>query len=156
MAQEFVRKLNLFEDTNKYRLPTEAEWEYACRAGTQTPFYTGECISIDHANYLGIYPGKNCPEGEARHRTVKVGSLQPNAWALYNMHGNVHEWVQDWYGDYFSNSIVDPKGPDKGESRVVRGGSWGSGACGIRSSTRSSDNPIKRRASSGFRVARDF
>jgi formylglycine-generating enzyme required for sulfatase activity len=109
MAQEFIGKLNQMEGTNKYRLPTEAEWEYACRAETKTPFYTGECISTDQANYNGNYPAKNCPKEEYRKKTVKVGSFQPNAWGLYDMHGNVWEWCQDWYGDYPSKSVPDPR-----------------------------------------------
>jgi formylglycine-generating enzyme required for sulfatase activity len=97
-AQEFISKLNQMEGINKYRLPTEAEWEYACRAETKTQFFNGDCISIDQANYDGSNLGKNCPKGEYRGKTIKAGSFQPNAWGLYDMHGNVSEWVQDWYG----------------------------------------------------------
>jgi formylglycine-generating enzyme required for sulfatase activity len=154
-AQRFISKLNQMEGTNKYRLPTEAEWEYACRAGTTTPFFTGDCISTDQANYDGNYPGENCPKGQYREKTVKVGSLQPNAWGLYDMHGNVWEWCQDWYGDYPSESVVDPKGPDKGERRVLRGGSWFGTAGYIRSADRRRYNPLSIRGL-GFRVARDL
>jgi formylglycine-generating enzyme required for sulfatase activity len=156
-AQEFISKLNQMEGTNKYRLPTEAEWEYACRAGTTTPFFTGDCISTDQANYNGNYPGENCPKGQYREKTVKVGSFQPNAWGLYDMHGNVYEWCQDWYdGDYPSNSVVDPKGPDDGEKRVLRGGSWFITAWIIRSAYRGWYIPDYRNNGYGFRVARDF
>ena len=155
-TQEFIKKLNQMEGTNKYRLPTEAEWEYACRADTKTPFFTGECISTDQANYNGNYPAKNCPKGQYREKTVKVGSFQPNAWGLYDMHGNVWEWVQDWYGEYPSNSVVDPKGPDKGEGRVLRGGSWYYLAWVLRSASRYWDDPDFRSYYIGFRVARYF
>ena len=156
-TQEFISKLNQMEGTNKYRLPTEAEWEYACRAETTTPFFTGECISTDQANYNGKYPGKNCPKGEYREKTVKVGSFQPNAWGLYDMHGNVWEWCQDWYGDYPSNSVVDPKGPDKGEIPCVARRFVGQRCEGAY------DRPIATgtilataTTAIGFRVARDF
>jgi formylglycine-generating enzyme required for sulfatase activity len=156
-AQKFIRKLNHIEGTNKYRLPTEAEWEYACRAGTTTPFFTGECISTDQANYNGSSPGENCPKGQYRRKTVKVGSFQPNAWGLYDMHGNVREWCQDWFGDYPSDSVADPKGPGSGQYRVFRGGSWNYGARLIRSAERGYSLPGHRNDSrNGFRVTRDF
>jgi formylglycine-generating enzyme required for sulfatase activity len=156
MAQQFISKLNQMEGTLKYRLPTEAEWEYACRAETTTPFYTGVCISTVQANYDGKNPGKNCPKGDYRGKTVKVGSFRPNAWGLYDMHGNVWEWCQDWFGYYPSNSVVDPKGFDKGEYRVLRGGSWGIKEGGLRSAFRVGNNPDFRGSRIGFRVARDF
>jgi formylglycine-generating enzyme required for sulfatase activity len=155
-AQKFISKLNQMEGTNKYRLPTEAEWEYACRAGTTTPFFTGKCISTDQANYDGRDAGENCPKGQYREKPVEVGSFQPNVWGLHDMHGNVWEWCQDWYGDYPSNSVVDPQGPDKGESRVLRGGSWVSRARYVRSAFRYSYFPVDRFYFNGFRVARDF
>jgi formylglycine-generating enzyme required for sulfatase activity len=155
-AQKFIRKLNQIEGTNKYRLPTEAEWEYACRAGTTTPFFTGDCISTDQANYNGNYSGKNCPKGQYREKTVKVGSLQPNAWGLYDMHGNVWEWCQDWYHDYPSSPVVDPKGTDNSQICVMRGGSWNYEAWKIRSASRGGSGPDYRVDDVGFRVARDF
>jgi formylglycine-generating enzyme required for sulfatase activity len=155
-AQKFISKLNQMEGTTKYRLPTEAEWEYACRAGTKTPFFTGDCISTDQANYHAEYPTKNCPKGQYREKTVKVASFKPNAWGLYDMHGNVWEWCQDWYGDYPSKLVVDPKGPDKGEKRVIRGGSWKLLYGGVRSATRLGSTPSHYSAAMGFRVARDF
>jgi len=155
-AQEFIRKLNELEGTNKYRLPTEAEWEYACRAETMTPFFTGQCISTDQANYKGTSPGENCPKGEWREKTVKVGSFQPNSWGLYDMHGNVYEWCQDWYGEYPTSPVIDPKGPDKGERRVMRGGTYYDVARDIRSAYRHHGHPGARDKGIGFRVARDF
>jgi formylglycine-generating enzyme required for sulfatase activity len=155
-AQEFIGKLNQMEGVNRYRLPTEAEWEYACRAKTKTPFFTGNCISTDQANYNGNYSGNNCPKGEYRNKTVRVGSFQPNDWGLYDMHGNVYEWVQDWFGDYPTGSITDPNGPDNGHSRVLRGGSWYSSAWDARSAGRLRGYPGNRNDFYGFRVARDF
>jgi formylglycine-generating enzyme required for sulfatase activity len=124
-AQEFIKRLNKLDGRGrKYRLPTEAEWEYAARAGTTTPFAFGKCLSTDEANYNGNYPLKGCPEGEYRQKTIPVASLKPNAWGLYDMHGNVWEWCEDWYGDYPTKPVVDPKGPERGSARVLRGGGW--------------------------------
>jgi sulfatase modifying factor 1 len=156
-AQKFISKLNQIESTNKYRLPTEAEWEYACRAKTTTPFFTGMCISGYQANYDSYYQDENCPsEAPWRGTTVKVGSFLPNAWGLYDMHGNVWEWVEDWHGDYPSNSAVDPKGPDKGDRRVLRGGSWDRIAKFMRSAHRQRGGPNFRTTNQGFRVARNL
>ena len=155
-AQKFISKLNQLEDTDKYRLPTEAEWEYACQAETTTPFFTVECISTGQGNYNSKYPRENCPKGEYRKKTVRAGSFQPNAWGLYDMHGNVWEWCQDWYGDYSANSVADSKGSAKGEYRVLRGGSWGRDAGDLRSANRKWFNPADRNHIIGFRVARNF
>ncbi|MEI7787998.1 MAG: SUMF1/EgtB/PvdO family nonheme iron enzyme, partial [Chlorobiaceae bacterium] len=114
----------------KFRLPTEAEWEYACRAGTTTPFNTSVNITTDQANYNGNYPYNNNREGLFRENTVAVDMFAPNAWGLHNMHGNVWEWCSDWYGEKYydeckAKGIVDnPDGPKKGSNRVLRGGSW--------------------------------
>ena len=107
------------------RLPTEAQWEYACRAGTTTPFHTGQTISTDQANYDGDYVYGNGRKGIHRHKPIPVGNFKPNAWGLYDMHGNVAEWCSDWEGPYANAAILDPKGPASGLSRIVRGGSWG-------------------------------
>ncbi|MBW2406661.1 MAG: formylglycine-generating enzyme family protein [Deltaproteobacteria bacterium] len=109
-AQKFIEELNQMEDINKYRLPTEAEWEYACRAKTETAYSFG-----DEVDKLGEYAWYGDNSGG---KTKPVGKKKPNAWGLYDMHGNVWEWVQDRYGDYPTGPIPDPKGPDKGEYRV--------------------------------------
>ena len=156
-AQEFIRRLNQKQKTNGYRLPTEAEWEYACRARTKTLFYTGNCISTDQANYNGKYPMPGCAKGENRSTVISVGSFPPNAWGLYDVHGNVWEWCQGWYGNYPTGHVTDPKGPSSGKYRVLRGGGWSSLAGYCRSAFRYRFNPgFRDRYGRGFRVARDF
>lgn len=123
-CQTFCKKLQV-KDKKPYRLPTEAEWEYACRAGTTTPFHFGETISTDQANYDGNVAFGNGKKGVYRKKTMPVGSFPPNAWGLHDMHGNVWQWCQDWHGDYPQKEVVDPQGPNKGKNRVMRGGSWG-------------------------------
>ena len=147
-AQEFLAKLNLMEKIDTYRLPTEAEWEYACRAGSTTRFCFG-----DKEEKLGEYAwyGDNS-EG----KTHPVGQKQPNAWGLYDMHGNVWEWCQDWYGDYPAGPVTDPRGPDAGEYRVLRGGSWDNDTRNLRSAVRNYYYPDYRSDIIGFRVARTF
>ena len=105
-------------------LPTEAEWEYACRAGTTTPFHFGGTISTDQANYDGNYTYGNGKKGVYREKTTPVGSFPANPWGLFDMHGNVWEWCQDWYGPYPKTDITDPQSLTNGEARVLRGGSW--------------------------------
>jgi formylglycine-generating enzyme required for sulfatase activity len=150
--QEFIQKLN--QKTGKtYRLPTEAEWEYACRAGTSTPFYTGNNLTTSQANYDGNYPYNNNPKGEYRAKTIPVGSFAPNAWGLYDMHGNVWEWCNDWYGNYSSGSQSNPQGASSGSSRVLRGGSWDFIARRCRSASRNDYAPGIRSGNIGFRLA---
>jgi formylglycine-generating enzyme required for sulfatase activity len=155
-AQDFIKKLNQLERTTKYRLPTEAEWEYACRAGEITAFNTGTCITTELANYDGRYPPRYCPKGQYRLSTVKVAGFRPNSWGLYDMHGNVWEWCQDWYADYSTSQVTDPIGPASGEYRVLRGGSWGFGARAARSADRAGKSPSYLSTFIGFRVARDL
>jgi formylglycine-generating enzyme required for sulfatase activity len=153
-VQDFIRKLNSMEGTDKYRLPTEAQWEYAARAGTTTPFNTGDCLGTEQANYDGNNPQTGCPKGEYRRKTMRVGSFSPNAWGLYDMHGNVWEWVQDWKGDYPSGSVNDPEGPSSGSYRVYRGGSWDNSARVCRSAIRLHSFPGNRYNGLGFRLLR--
>ena len=152
-AQAFAKWLSR-EVGGDYRLPTEAEWEYAARAGTKTPFYTGDCLSTGEANYNGNYPGNSCSKGEFRKRPTPVGTFSPNRWGLYDMHGNVWEWCQDWYGGYPSGSVTDPKGASSGSYRVVRGGCWSSIARFCRSASRYRDAPGFSYGLLGFRLAR--
>ena len=126
-------------DANGYRLPTEAEWEYACRAGTTTPFSTGNNITTDQANYNGFYPYNNNVRGEYRQRSIPVGNFAPNPWGLYDMHGNVGEWCWDWYGEYSMAEQRDPVGAISGKWRVLRGGSWQNNGQDLRSAKRTSN-----------------
>lgn len=134
------------------RLPTEAEWEYACRAGTNTPFNTGDNLITAQANYNGNFPYNNQAKGEYRAKTLPVGSFEPNAFGLYDMHGNVWEWCSDWYGDYSTEDQNDPKGPARGSYRVDRGGSWNGNAQYCRSAYRFSSDLVNRDGGIGFRV----
>ena len=152
-AQAFTKWLSR-EDGGDYRLPTEAEWEYAARAGTKTPFYTGDCLSTGQANYNGDYPGNSCSKGEFRKRPTPVGTFSPNRWGLYDMHGNVWEWCQDWYGGYPSGSVTDPKGASSGSYRVGRGGNWSNVARNCRSADRGRVTPGYSSSYLGFRLAR--
>jgi formylglycine-generating enzyme required for sulfatase activity len=155
-CQSFITSLNQLEGTTKYRLPTEAEWEYACRAGTTTPFNTGNCLSTDEANYDGSRPYSGCSSGIYRQTTVPVKSLSLNAWGLYDMHGNVGEFCQDWYGDYSSSPVTDPVGPSGGDQQVLRGGGWSASASSCRSTNRGHYIPGNWSNFVGFRVARDY
>ena len=130
-------------DANGYRLPTEAEWEYACRAGTQTPFYSGNSVN-DAGWHSGNSGGKTHP----------VGEKQPNSWGLYDMHGNVLEWCWDWLGNYTGEAQTDPQGVSSGKDRVYRGGSWYFTALQTRSAFRFGNTPSLRIFFVGFRVAR--
>jgi len=143
-VQEFIRRLNAREGGVTYRLPTEAEWEYAARAGTTTLWSFG-----DKASHIGRYAWCAIDTGGQTH---PVGQLQPNPWGLYDMHGNVWEWVQDWYGPYGSGPAVDPARPPSGSARVNRGGSWRNNARYCRSAKRDDDAPGKRLISLGFRL----
>jgi formylglycine-generating enzyme required for sulfatase activity len=152
-AVEFCRKLSEMEG-KKYRLPTEAEWEYACRAGTTTPFYTGETIDTSQANYNGREVYGNGTKGVFRRGTIAVGGFPPNAFGLYDMHGNVWEWCQDWYAsNYYSTSpATDPQGPSTGDHRVLRGGCWIVYPRSCRSTVRDWNTPVNRLSSNGFRI----
>ena len=135
-----------------FRLPTEAEWEYCCRAGTTTPFNTGASISTDQANFDGkfVYPGGK--PGIYRRHPTPVRTFPPNAWGLYDMHGNAYQWCSDWYGDYPNGPVTDPQGPSRGADRVIRGGKYGSGPRYVRSACRYQYNPNNSSVVFGFRV----
>ncbi len=150
--QKFIKGLNKREG-KKYRLPTEAEWEYACRAGTTTHFSLGSCLRTDQANYKGVKPLKGCSEGGDRRKTMPVKSVSPNALGLYDMHGNVWEWCQDGYGKYSSNPETDPDGQSKGSSRAIRGGGWYDSARHCWTANRAGNSPDYRNPDIGFRLA---
>jgi len=141
-------------NANGYRLPTEAEWEYACRAGTTTPFSTGNNITTSQANYNGNFPYNSNAKGEYWRKTTLVGSFEPNAWGLYDMHGNVFEWCWDRYGNYASEPQTDPVGEAAGDYRVRRGGSWYNDASCMRSAYRDYSIPLSRNYFIGFRLVR--
>ena len=141
----------------RYRLPTEAEWEYACRARTTGPFSTGENLTTAQANYNGRQPYGPFPSGDYRQKTTPAGTFGLNPWGLADIHGNVWEWTSDWYGPYGESAAanIDPHGPSSGEKRVIRGGSWffdaNSARCALRYTHASQDKGV----SLGFRVAAD-
>lgn len=163
----FIDKLNRIENTDQYRLPTEAEWEYACRAGTQTAFASGRiteanCQRVEHLDKIAWY----C--GNSGHRPHRVGSKEPNAWGIYDMHGNVHEWCLDrcdWFDqwtrrihvitDTYRNNVVDPLSRS-GRSRVFRGGSWNQSTQYLRSADRGCFHPGLRRTDIGFRLVKTW
>ena len=140
--QEFIKKLNTSTNCN-FRLPTEAEWEYACRAETATAYSVGDSLSKDDAN-IEVLSIKIKP----------VGSYKPNAFGLYDMHGNVFEWCEDWKADYPKGAVTDPKGPAKGEDRVLRGGSFFRNVSTARSSFRNYGSPADRYVNAGIRLVR--
>jgi formylglycine-generating enzyme required for sulfatase activity len=150
-AMEFCARLSALPEEiaarRVYRLPTEAEWEYACRAGSTSAYCFG-----DDESRLGEYAWFNGNSGDTTH---PVGPLfnEPNAWGLYDMHGNVWEWCSDWYGDYPKGAVTDPVGPKEGSHRVNRGGCWYCTAADCRSAYRGSYTPTYRTYSSGFRLA---
>ena len=134
-------------------LPTEAEWEYACRAGSETPFHFGATIAPEQANYDGNGPYAGGRKGEYRQKTVPVKSFVPNDWGLYEMHGNVVEWCADGLRDYADGTVEDPRGPEGAVARVVRGGSWSIVAGGLRSAFRYEWYRDNRDKALGFRFA---
>jgi formylglycine-generating enzyme required for sulfatase activity len=162
-AMEFCRKLSS-KSGRKVRLPTEAEWEYACRAGTATAYYSGDdpetlaqVGNVADAELKRVQPALITIFASDGYgiTTAPVGRFRPNAWGLYDMHGNVFEWCSDWYGDYGLANIKDPQGVSSGTRRVVRGGSWSSSPRVCRSADRDGLAPGDRLVDIGFCVVLD-
>ena len=152
---EFCAKLSTLATERQagrsYRLPTEAEWEYACRAGTTGPFHYGDSITSHQANFRGDAPYGTSKKGPTVGRSMPVGNYEPNAFGLYDMHGNVWERCADWYGPYTNEELSDPQGPLKGSSRLIRGGGWLDHGTFCRSAERG-DDPAPKGAGIGLRV----
>jgi len=154
-VQTFLDRLNALVPGLDAGLPSEAQWEYACRAGTIEPFSFGEYITRGQVNYNGKYPYVGAEKDLQRGKTVPVGSLPPNSWGLYEMHGNVWEWCADAYAPSIERSQTEPSGPPDGSGRVLRGGSWGSNARSCRSAYRHFYRPGVALYYIGFRIAVD-
>jgi len=153
-CQDFLAAANRVRDDGLVlRLPTEAEWEYACRADTRTAFSFGDALDTKRANYRGNVPFGDGPEGVYRERTLPVRSFAPNPWGFYQMHGNVWEWCADWFGDYPTEPVSDPAGPTDGSRRVLRGGAWPDFGRDLRSAYRAQFPPDDRFAAFGLRLA---
>ncbi len=154
-ANDFIDKLNRLKPGLEFRLPSEAEWEYACRAGTDTPFWFGDELTPDKANYDGNYPYNNGSKGIYREETLPVKYFKRNPWGLYQMHGNVWEWCQDCWHNY-DRTPDDGSAWEKGESdfRVCRGGSWGSDGWYLRSACRNRWYHVLGNGDDGLRLAR--
>ncbi|MBN1105606.1 MAG: formylglycine-generating enzyme family protein [Deltaproteobacteria bacterium] len=157
---QFLEKLNAIGE-GSYRLPTEAEWEYACRAGVSDPYPWGTGIDCGRAMF-GNHSRRGGPcVSYSRERGLRtdgpapVKSYPPNAWGLFDMNGNVWEWCRDWYGEYPSTEVQDPEGPGSGTGKIRRGGSWVSPGQACRSANRAFAHPGSRFTSTGFRVVRE-
>ena len=154
-SQSFCESLNALGVAPagfEFRLPTEAEWEYACRAGTNTPYFWGSKLNGDKANCDGNYPYGGVSKGRYLEKTSAVGSYPANGWGLCDMHGNVFDWCADWYGDYDAGPQTDPTGPTSGSHRVLRGGCWCFSAKSCRSAYRRANGPASRYSNCGFRL----
>jgi formylglycine-generating enzyme required for sulfatase activity len=134
-----------------FRLPSDKEWEFACRAGTTTAFHYGDSLSSNRANFDGVYPYGNAPKGPYLERTAPVGSYEPNEWGLYDMHGNVWEWCETWYHERAAEAD-DPN--YVGSARVLRGGSWYNNARNTRAAIRNNTQPTNSNNNVGFRAAK--
>jgi serine/threonine-protein kinase len=154
-VQEYVVWLSA-ETGYQYRLPSESEWEYAARAGTTGRFNTGDCINTEQANFHGPDPAEGCPSGIARHQTLPVASFEPNAFGLYDTHGNVGEWVQDCWNESYLGAPTDGSVWAEGDCdyAVLRGGGYNFVGFGVRSASRSWWTRDFRLQGMGFRVAR--
>ncbi len=153
-CEEFVQQLNRLSPGDLVlRLPTEAEWEYACRAGTTTVFSMGDDLSSTDANFNGNYPYGDASKGVFHQRTLPVHAFAPNRWGLFQMHGNLWEWCEDWVDNYPSELSVDPVGPAGGHERVLRGGCWFNLAQSLRAARRDASAPDDRYRRLGLRLA---
>jgi len=150
-VDDFLTRLSARSTAMRYRLPTEAEWEHACRAGTTTAYASGDRLTIHDANFNAT-PAEEAKPGVGAYRTRPVGSFPPNAWGLHDMHGNVWEWTNDFYGPYDMRADVDPRGPEAGTKRVIRGGSWSFDADSARCALRYTHAPQDRGFGLGFRA----
>jgi formylglycine-generating enzyme required for sulfatase activity len=150
-ANAFLSRLNAASSSMRFRLPTEAEWEYACRAGTSTAYAVGPQITTAQANIDGRF-SVDVDDGAAYEKTLPVGKFPPNAWGLHDMHGNVWEWTNDRYGPYNPRFDTDPRGAEIGGTRVIRGGSWHFDAASARCALRYTHAPQDSGFSLGFRV----
>lgn len=153
--ERFIEALERRSPGNRFRVPTEAEWERACRAGTGTAFHTGDTITDQQANFDARYPYADQEEGGYRGAPAPVGSYPPNAWGFHDLHGNVWEWCQDRYGPYAGQEVVDPRGPETGELLVIRGGSWLFDGNSMRCALRYTHAPPDDGPSLGFRLVRE-
>jgi formylglycine-generating enzyme required for sulfatase activity len=155
-CQEFCVKLTAHRNgRGAVGLPTEAQWEWACRAGTTTHFHFGDVPDTDRLNYNGYYTWNGSKKGTNRDQTTDVGSFPPNAWGLFDLHGNVWEWCADWIAEYTSDGQIDPIGKSEhsnGLYRVLRGGSWSDDPQACRAACRDGFAPALRIDSFGFRV----
>ena len=160
-CMKFIKRLNKLGQ-GRYRLPTEAEWEYAARAGTSTAYSWGDTINCEKAMY-----GNNSLKddmcqfyyrsiGLKMDQPAPVKTYKPNPWGLYDIHGNVWEWCMDWYGDYGEKPVIDPTGPKSGNMRIRRGGSWFKYGYSCRSANRSFGHPATRYNTTGFRLVREI
>jgi len=163
ITQRFLPALNALVPGLQATLPTEAQWEYACRAGTDTPYWFRAQVTTAQVNYDGDYPYAGGPKGEYREHTVRVKALPANGWGLHQMHGNVWEWCEDVMGEYPEVAAIDPRGPlvephpggaVSGRRRVLRGGGWLGIGGNCRSAYRYANGPVERHDYFGFRLAR--
>ena len=152
-AMEFIKRLNKLERTIHYRLPTEAEWEYACRAGTHSAFFNGPMVTGEDFNHNPYLDSVGWYYHNARHAPHRVAQKAPNAWGFYDMHGNVWEWCNDWQSPYPFHAEIDPKGADFAKAKIRRGGSWAHYPSYNRSAYRSWYDPEDNSPDLGFRVA---
>ncbi|MBQ9798642.1 MAG: SUMF1/EgtB/PvdO family nonheme iron enzyme [Thermoguttaceae bacterium] len=154
-SRKFIEKLNALGEAPEgfeFRLPSEAEWEYACRAGTTTPYFWGSTLNGEQANCNGNYPYGDAPKGDYRERASESRNYVPNPWGLYDMHGNVCEWCEDWFGPYDASDALDPTGPSSGSGHVLRGGCWKDEAKACRSANRERGDSTTENDRCGFRL----